>query len=135
MISDLKMHLITKAEGEALASEYERSNYAAINEKRPAKKPDSKSFCYDLEILQEYINLIREGMDKKGITNKGIRITLGKYPDNTVDERLDPIYKGYQTIFFSAENRDAFHENERSNRNSDLEDLPNMNYGEIRPPY
>ena len=134
-MSTLKKHLITKEESKALSIEYEKSNYAAINAKRPAERPDSKTFSYDLEVLQEYINLIRDGMEKRGITKKGIKITLGKYPEINVDPRLDPIYNGYQTIFFSPEDMDSSKEDESLSRNTEVEDLPNMNYGEIRPPY
>ena len=42
-MSNLEKHLITREESKLLATEYEKSNYTAINEKRPAKKPDSKS--------------------------------------------------------------------------------------------
>ena len=74
-------------------------------------------------------------MGKRGVTKKGIRITLGKYPDDNFDPRLDPIYSGYQTIFFSAENMDSADQIESVSRTNDLEDLPQMNYGQIRPPY
>ena len=134
-MSNLEKHLITKKESDLLASEYAKTNYGAINAKRPANKPDAKHFSYDLEVLQDYINLIREEMGKRGVTKKGIRITLGKYPDDNFDPRLDPIYSGYQTIFFSAENMDSADQIESVSRTNDLEDLPQINYGQIRPPY
>ncbi len=135
-MSNLEKHLITREESKLLATEYEKSNYTAINEKRPAKKPDSKSYIYDLDVLQDYINLIREGMEKMGIKNKGIRISLGKYPDNVFDPRLDPLYNGYQTIFFSPENMDSSQEKESLRRgDDDTEELPNLNYGQLCPPY
>lgn len=99
-MSNLEKHLISKKESKLLALEYEKSNYEAINQKRPADKPDSKVYIYELEVLQDYINLIRDGMEKKGIKSKGIKITLGKYPEHDSDMRLNPLYKGYQTIFF-----------------------------------
>ena len=134
-MSNLEKHLITKKESDLLASEYEKTNYGEINAKRPANKPDAKHFSYDLEVLQDYINLIREEMGKRGVNKKGIRVTLGKYPDDNFDPRLDPIYSGYQTIFFSAENMDSAEQIESVSRTNDLEDLPQMNYGQIRPPY
>ncbi|WP_126337105.1 hypothetical protein [Kaistella antarctica] len=134
-MSNLEKHLITKKESDLLASEYEKTNYGAINSKRPANKPDARHFSYDLEVLQDYINLIREEMGKRGVNKKGIRVTLGKYPDNNFDPRLDPICSGYQTIFFSAENMDSAEQIESVSRTNDLEDLPQMNYGQIRPPY
>lgn len=133
-MSSLQKHLITKREGESLANEYEKSNYATINAKRPNAKPDSKTYTYDLEVLQEYINLIRDGMEKKGIKNKGIRVTLGKYPDTGFDPRLNPLYKGYQTIFFSAHDMDSPSKNKSVPCDDDGEELPDMNYGQLCPP-
>lgn len=132
----LEKHLITKKESDQLATEYEKTNYAAINAKRPPEKPDSKYYTYDLEILQEYINMIREGMEKMGIKNKGIRITLGKYPDGQFDPRLNPLYKGYQTIFFSPEDMGAAEDTkENSGKVSAPEELPGLNFGQLCPPY
>lgn len=134
-MKDLEKHLITKEESSLLTSEYDKSNYAAINAKRPGKKPDSKSYIYDLEILQDYINLIRDGMDKKGVKKKGIKINLGKYPDNGFGDRLNPMYKGYQTIFFSPENMDPASASLSLRDDSDVEELPNLDYGQLCPPY
>ena len=134
-MSDLKKHLITNREGQSLAAEYEKSNYAVINDKRPSSKPDSKFYTYDLEVLQEYINLIRDGMEKKGIKNKGIRITLGQYPESGFDSRLNPIYKGYQTVFFSAHNLDSNTDTNNEPTDDPGEELPDMNFGQLCPPY
>ena len=135
-MSDLQKHLITKEHSDLLEKEYDRTNYLAINAQRPSEKSDAKHFTYDLEVLQEYLNLIREGMEKKGITKKGIRITLGKYPESDSDSRLNPKYKGYQTIFFSAKDLDSNSERAVSRKSSEEEDdLPNLNYGQICPPY
>ncbi|MGA9212199.1 hypothetical protein [Kaistella sp.] len=133
-MSELGKHLITKKETDVLATEYEKTNYAAINTKRPATKPDSKYYTYDLEVLQEYINMIREGMEKTGIKNKGIRITLGKYPEDHFDPRLNSAYSGYQTIFFSPEDLDSSKQ-KISAGTDDREGLPNLNFGQICPPY
>ena len=134
-MSNLEKHLITNKESAILAEEYEKSNYVAINAKRPTKKPDSKTYTYDLEVLQDYINLIREGMEKKGIKNKGIKISLGQYPEGGFDSRLDPIYNGYQTIFFSAEDLDSPKGKAGSEDEDDPEGLPNLDFGQLCPPY
>lgn len=134
-MSKLEKHLITQKESILLAAEYEKSNYESINQKRPINKPDSKYYIYDLDVLQEYITLIRDGMEKKGIKNKGIRITLGKYPEKNFDERLNPLYKGYQTIFFSPENLDFSTESKDVlNKTKGINELPNLNFGQICPP-
>ena len=134
-MSTLKEHLITKKESRLLAGEYEKSNYVAINAKRPSSKPDSKSYSYDLEVLQEYINLIRDGMEKQGIKNKGIKVTLGKYPDSGFDPRLDPLYHGYQTIFFSAVDLDPSIQKKNATNDDGSEELPDMNFSQLCPPY
>lgn len=134
-MSNLKKHLITKREGKSLADEYERINYDAINARRPSSKPDSKFYIYDLEVLQEYINLIRDGMEKIGIKNKGIKVTLGKYPESGFDPRLDPLFNGYQTIFFSAHDLDSSRQNKSADSDESREELPLMNFGQLCPPY
>ena len=136
MMSNLEKHLITKKESKLLALAYEKSNYQTINQKRPADKPDSKFYVYELEVLQEYINLIRDGMEKKGIKNKGIKITLGQYPEHDSDSRLNPIYKGFQTIFFSEENLDSSVNGDQAlKKGEEGEEFPDLNYGQICPPY
>lgn len=134
-MSNLEKHLITGRKADELAKAYEKSNYIAINDKRPGQKPDSKYYIYDLEVLQDYLNLIREGMEKRGIKNKGVRISLGKYPDNGFDPRLNPLYNGYQTIFFSAENLDSVSEKEHAKGTESQEELPNLDFGQLCPPY
>lgn len=136
-MSNLKNHLIDSKQAEILSKIYEQSNYAEINKKRDSSKPDSKYYTYDLEVLQDYINLIRVEMEKKGIRKKGIRITLGKYPEKSFDARLNPNYLGYQTIFFSPENLEVSISGKAMANTPDsggVSDLPNLDFGGICPP-
>lgn len=133
-MSNLKKHLINSRESQQLSHEYESSNYAAINEGRPSAKPDAKTFIYDLEVLQEYINLIREGLEKNGVKNKGVKVSLGKYPEAGFTDRLDPKFKGYQTIFFSAVNLDDAENSNDSDKENGGEDLPHLDFGQLCPP-
>jgi hypothetical protein len=138
-MSDLNKHLIDSVQSNILAQEYETSNYAQINSRRPSSKPDAKTFTYDLEVLQDYINLVREEMELLGIKNKGIKISLGKYPEGDFDKRLNPLFKGYQTIFFSAENlSNAVEDNtigdSTSAKAKGIEDLPILDFGQLCPP-
>ncbi|WP_226064779.1 hypothetical protein [Kaistella polysaccharea] len=132
-MSDLEKHLITGEDCQILAKEYERTNYAVINNSRKHDKPDSKYYTFDLEVLQDYINVIREGLEKKGIKNKGIRVNLGKYPEERFNEKLDPAYLGYQTVFFSATSiePDSMISPQRT---EDEKDLPGLNFGQLCPP-
>lgn len=132
-MSNLQKHLITKGESEVLSREYDTSNYAAINKIRPAAKPDSKTYTYELEVLQDYINLIRDGLEKEGVKNKGIKISLGKYPESGFTDRLDPKYKGYQTVFFTAVDLDDKSENE-SDKKKGSGGLPGLDFGQLCPP-
>ena len=133
-MSNLQKRLITKREGEVLAREYDTSNYVAINKGRPSSKPDSKTYTYELEVLQDYINLIRDGLEKEGIKNKGIKISLGKYPESGFTDRLNPKYKGYQTIFFSAVDLDQDESKNQSDTNKGTGDLPGLDFGQLCPP-
>lgn len=136
-MSNLKDHLIDAKQAEILSKEYEASNYAAINRSRTPSNPDSRFYIYDLEVLQDYINLIRTEMEKIGIRKKGIRISLGKYPEKKFDSRLNPDYLGYQTIFFSAENMDVPDSKKAVATMVDSESiagLPNLDFGGICPP-
>lgn len=134
IMSKLDQHLIGSKESNILIEEYEKSNYAAINAGRSPSKPDAKTFTYDLEVLQDYINLIREGMQKLGIKNKGIKVSLGKYPEKEFDARLNPSYKGYQTIFFSPEDLDSNSTKQNSGEAKGVAELPNLDFGQLTPP-
>ena len=133
-MKNLNDHLLNSKQAEILSKEYERTNYTQINSSRPAGKPDSKHYIYDLEVLQEYINLIRDDMEKRGIRNKGIRISLGKYPATSFDPRLNPDFLGYQTIFFSGEDMDGVSATDRV-ESAPIHDGPVLDFGTIAPPY
>lgn len=132
-MSNLKDHLLDAAKAQQLAAEYENTTYARINSARPPGKPDSRFYIHDLEVLQAYLNLIREEMEKSGIKNKGIRITLGKYPESRFDPRLNPDYNGYQTLFFTAQNLDPVSAEDASSQ--DVQELPALDFGTIAPPH
>lgn len=132
-MSNLDKHLISLKESEILSSEYEKSNYSAINKQRPVGKPDAKTFTYELEVLQDYLNLIREGLEKEGVKNKGVRVTLGKYPESGFTDRLNPDFKGYQTIFFSAVDLGSAVELGQI-QDKESSALPRLDFGQICPP-
>ncbi|MEC5156455.1 hypothetical protein [Chryseobacterium sp. MP_3.2] len=137
-MSNLKDHLLTAAESKVFAEYYELSNYKEINSRRPVDSPDSKTYSIDLNILKEYIALIETEMHKKGIINKGIKVTMGKYPQKSDDVKIRPEYLGYQTIFFSAidlGNIEMKTNNITSLLEDDAEDIPDMNYMNITPPF
>ena len=137
-MSNLKDHLLTSTESNVFAEHYDLSNYKEINSRRPVDAPDSKTYSVDLNILKEYIALIETEMDKKGIRNKGIKVTMGKYPQKSDDVKIRPEYLGYQTIFFSAVdlgNTEMKTNNNAASLKDETEDIPDMNYMNITPPY
>lgn len=137
-MSNLKDHLLTATESKVFAENYELSNYKEINSRRPLDSPDSKMYSVDLNILKEYIALIETEMDKKGIKDKGIKVTMGKYPKKSDDVKIRPEYLGYQTIFFSAVDlgkTEIKSSNMAATIGDDNEEIPDMNYMNITPPY
>ena len=132
-MSNLKDHLITAEESAALAGAYTNSNYAEINRLRPAGKPDSKVYRIDLAVLQDYIDLINREMEARGIKEKGIKITLGKYPDKSTDPRLKKEYEGYQMVFFSP--ADMAEESIPPKMTmGKMGEIPDLNFMDISPP-
>ncbi|WP_126340429.1 hypothetical protein [Kaistella jeonii] len=139
-MSNLEKHLISAEQTKVLAEEYIKSNYAEINKKRPESKPDSKMYSIDLDVLQEYLQLISDEMEKRGVKNKGVKVSLGKYSEYSKDPKLKPEYLGYQMIFFSptdlgrgqSENRNAIDEMDAA---SNMDEIPDLNYMNITPPY
>ncbi len=133
----LKDHLIDRKKSEILKNEYLESNYRTINTSRPYDKPDSRMYTFDLDIMQQYLDLIRDEMEKQGIRKKGIRITMAKYPTADFSD-VKPKYAGYQTIVISAADLDAVPENTEGKQGfvepASL-DIPEMNFSTITPPY
>lgn len=137
-MKDLNQHLMSAKESKILVAEYDNSNYAQINKNREDGKPDSKMYTIDLSILKDYLNMIEEKMENQGIQNKGVRVTMGKYPLKTDDPKINAKYLGYQTIFFSAVDLDGKElQNNLAKSDQELaapEEIPNMNYMHITPP-
>ena len=129
-MENLSKHLISPEKCEALAKEYDNSNYLEINKKRDPAKPDSLEYFFKLETLKDYIEQMQKEMEQKGIRNKGIKIRLGKYPSFPKDPDLDPALIGYQTVFLAAVDLD-----EVAKKGEGATGLPGMNYGQLRPPY
>lgn len=138
-MSKLEKHLISSRACVPLADDYDRTIYAEINKNRPAAKPESKHYTIELEVLQDYLKMVSDEMDKKGIINKGIRFNLGKYPEKSDDPRLDPDFLGYQMVFVSPvelQNMSKLTTESQpdDSQSKSCDDLPNLNYMNISPP-
>lgn len=87
--------------------------------------------------------MIEGEMEKRGVKNKGIRVSMGKYPDDYASPNFDPKYRGYQTVFFSAVDLDSVSSERAISEESGVDssvsgvlgDIPNMDYGQICPPF
>ena len=139
-MKELDKHLMSSKESKIIAEAYETSNYAEINRNREPGKPDSRMYSVELSVLQDYLKMIEEEMESRGIQNKGVRVTMGKYPENSTDPKVDMKYLGYQTIFFSALDLDVNNSERNQNKSSksavgSTEDIPDMNYMHLTPPW
>lgn len=139
-MSNLEKHLMSPEQSILLAEEYDQTNYAKINSGRLPTKPDSKMYSIDLEVLQDYLKLIDDEMEKRGIKNKGVKVTLGKYPAKSKDPKVNPDFLGYQMIFFSAADLSRSQDDTGSNiaeipNAPKSDDIPDLNYMNITPPY
>lgn len=137
-MSNLNDHLINPQECQSLSKEYAKSNYVEINKSRPASKPDSTSYNIDLSVLQDYLKLISDEMEKRGIRSKGVKVCMGKYPEKSSDPKLNPQFLGYQMIYFSPVDlgKEAELKNDAAPQDaaSNMDDVPNLNYMGLCPP-
>lgn len=138
-MSKLEKHLISSRECSKLVKNYDETIYREINRSRPPSQPESKIYTLELEVLQDYLKMISEEMDKLGIKNKGVKINLGKYPDSSSDPKLDPDFLGYQMVFISPADLDQKSQTmldatSQGNLNRGVEDISNLNYMNISPP-
>ncbi len=131
-MGDLNRHLIGTARQEELRNEYLETNYAFINANRPMEEPDSLDYSFDLDVLQDYLNYVKEKAGELGITNIKIKVEMGKYPNNSTDSKLNPAYKGYQTIYFvAADGNSSPYPGECEN----ISQIEGLNFSSICPPY
>lgn len=103
-MSTLEEHLISATQQQQLKDEYLKKNHKFINQNRPLDKPDSLMYTYDLDILFKYLNYVKEESLKQNLKNVRISICMGQYPETGFDNRLNPEYGGYQTVYLTAEN-------------------------------
>lgn len=139
-MKDLDRHLMSSKESKILVEEYDKTNYAEINSNREPGKPDSKMYTLELHILRANLDMIEIEMEQRGIENKGVRVTMGKYPLKSDDPKVNVNYLGYQTIFFSAVDLDENGKNSSLAKSENQEkgaaaDIPDMNYLHLTPPW
>lgn len=59
---------------------------------RGQKNRDTREFWYSIAELEEYIEYVKEKSTEQGITNPGLRIYLGAYPDRGEKKSLSTIF-------------------------------------------
>lgn len=123
-----KDYCISIQQQEILKQNYIESNYALINADRPEGDPDSLTFSYDINILLEYLEYVKNETQKKGISKTKIRISLGKYPQQNFDSRLDPDFLNHQTLFFNAV------EVEAEGKEKIIQDIDALDFADLCPP-
>ena len=99
----LEDHLIDEEKRSILSDEYSAKNYTVINNARGEEGPDSRFYTFDLAVMEEFLQYVKDAAEAGNLEDVKIRISMGQYPENAViDERQDPLYKGYQTIFIEG---------------------------------
>ena len=98
---------------------------AAINESM--KMTDVRDFLFDLEELQEYINMVRDKSKEEGILNPGLRIYFGAYGEE--GERRATVFlqatKGSDTLTRS----NSTEEGDQEANNTDIQPLNTVQGG------
>jgi len=81
---------ISVEEARELQSNWTNSRGASIS--RSIGSEDTCEFVYSVEELQEFLDYVKEGSEKEGIANPGVRIYFGAYSGN---------YSNRATIFLA----------------------------------
>lgn len=134
-------HLITYEQAKVLEQRYIETNYKAINASRKENSPDSRLYWYSIQELESYLQYVKREAKANGYEGVGIRIYMGKYPDENdgFDKRLKKEYYGYQTTFLVPTYKKKMGANEDHKRMDGSEDhnilnIPPMNFNGMRPP-
>ena len=129
--------LLNQDEEEEVNLNFNSEILPILNENRTGTGDESTQFIYDLETLEAYISFIKKEMSALNVQKKGIRITLGKYPETSEDERINPLYLGRQMAYISAENMDlgeVGEGREKRTLSERIAGIPSLNFGGICPP-
>ncbi len=135
-----KKKLITYEESRVLFDEYSRTNNQILAQSRNGN-PDSRWYWFSLEDMEGYIKYVKENAKKQNLKNPGIRIYLGKYPENhPAGKMAKPEYAGYQTIFLmptaKAEKGDntTLKRVQTMDENEDVQSIQPLNMTNLAPP-
>lgn len=137
-----KKKLISYREGRVLYDEYSRTNNAILTKYRNGE-PDSRWYWFSVEDMEGYLKYVKETAKKQHLKNPGIRIYMGKYPENHPKSKMaKPEYAGYQTIFLvpTAQNlkRDNSGTMSRALRSTDeninVREMEVLNMTNLAPP-
>lgn len=79
-MKDISKKLISVDKARELQANWEANQAKALKEN---DLKDVREFLFDLEELQEYINLVRDKSKEQGIENPGIRIYFGAYSEES----------------------------------------------------
>ena len=133
--------LISYKEGTVLFDEYSKTNNQILTKFRNGE-PDSRWYWLSIEDLEGYIKYVKDNAKGHNPENLGLRIYLGKYPNNYPKEKMaKPEYAGYQTIFIvptakmqPQENVKSFSSLRSVDENADLSSISALNMLNLAPP-
>lgn len=103
MMGNLQEHLLSAEEEQQLRATYREKNYAIINANRPENAPDTLECTFDMDLLQDYLDYVKSNPKTQGISKVRITVCFGQYPDSDFSDRLNPDYKGHQTVYLRAD--------------------------------
>lgn len=128
----LENHLLNVAAQETLSETYQKKNHLFINFHREEGLPESFQYGFDLTVLQQYLDYVRSETEAMGIENVKIKICMGQYPTDNFDDRLNPEYHGYQTVFLRA---DQFFPGGQAGDDIPVNGIDALNFGVLYPPH
>lgn len=122
-----------------LFNEYSKTNNKVLTESRNGN-PDSRWYWFSLDEMEGYIQYVKENAKEQNLENMGIRIYMGKYPENHPAEKMaSPEFGGYQTVFLMPTTKMQTSEKTVQRRqvmdeNVDVETIEPMNMTNLSPP-
>lgn len=136
----LSAHLITASQAQKLSNEYAQNNYQKVSVGKST--PETKEVYYDIEVLEEYIKYVKSEAKKNKINDVGIIIAFGQYPNNnSFDARLEPSYKGQQTVYLKAATKPSVNVGKvgiggyaKPENNTGIEKINAFDFGQLTPP-
>ncbi len=89
---------------------------------------DVRDFLFDLEELQDYINVVRDQSREQGISNPGLRIYFAAYGDDQ-ERRATIFLQATKDLKSSVQQADSFQDDEGAEDNLEIRPLNTVQGG------